>query len=29
MATNVPMNTLNKVMYKGTELNALDIAGCK
>lgn len=29
MATNIPMNELKKVVYKGEELNALDVSGCK
>lgn len=29
MATYIPMDTLEHVTYKGTELNALDVAGCK
>ena len=29
MAINIPMNTLKKVIYKGVELNAFNIAGCK
>lgn len=28
MATDIPMNTLEHVVYSGTELNALDVAGC-
>lgn len=29
MAIDIPMNTLKKVIYKGVELNALNIAGCQ
>ena len=29
MAINIPMNTLKKVIYKGVELNAFNVAGCK
>lgn len=29
MATNIPMNTLEHVTYKGTELNELSVAGCE
>lgn len=29
MATNVPMNTLKKVVYNGVELNALNVDDCK
>ena len=29
MAINIPMNTLKKVIYKGIELNAFNVAGCK
>lgn len=29
MATDIPMNTLEHVVYKGTELNAFDIADCR
>lgn len=29
MAIDIPMNTLKKVIYKGVELNAFNVAGCK
>ena len=29
MAINIPMKELNKVVYRGVELNELNIAGCK
>ena len=29
MATNIPMNTLQKVVYRGTELNSFSVAGCE
>lgn len=29
MATNIPMNTLQKVVYRGTELNSFSAAGCE
>lgn len=29
MAIDIPMNTLKKVVYKGVELNAFNVAGCK
>ena len=29
MAINIPMNTLKKVIYKGVELNAFNVASCK
>ena len=29
MAINIQMNTLKKVIYKGVELNAFNVAGCK
>lgn len=29
MATNIPMNTLGHVTYKGTELNEFSVAGCE
>ena len=29
MAIDIPMNTLKKVIYKGIELNAFNVAGCK
>lgn len=29
MATDIPMNTLEHVIYGGAELNAFDVAGCK
>ena len=29
MAIDIPMNTLKKVIYKGVELNAFNVASCK